>query len=58
MPDRWETLEFATDRESWRGGVNRVRLDFARARSPAEAGVSGDTRPLAAAVDYIRVQTR
>jgi hypothetical protein len=38
--------------------VNRLRLDFARARSPAEVGVSGDARPLAAAVDYIRVQKR
>jgi len=27
-------------------------------RTPAEVGLSGDPRPLAAAVDYIRVQTR
>jgi hypothetical protein len=58
VPARWETLEFATDSASWRGGVNRLRLDFARARSPAEVGVSGDARPLAAAVDYVRVQKR
>jgi hypothetical protein len=58
VPDRWETLEFATGIDAWRGRVNRVQLDFARVRSPAELGLSGDTRPLAAAVDYIRVQQR
>ena len=58
VPDRWETLEFATGIDAWRGRVNRVQLDFARVRTPAEVGLSGDPRPLAAAVDYIRVQTR
>ena len=58
VPDRWETLEFATGIDVWRGRVNRVRFDFARVRTPAEVGLSGDTRPLAAAVDYIRVQRR
>ncbi len=58
VPDRWETLEFATGIDAWRGRVNRVRFDFARVRTPAEVGLSGDTRPLAAAVDYIRVQRR
>ena len=31
VPDRWETLEFATGIDAWRGRVNRVRFDFARA---------------------------
>jgi hypothetical protein len=52
----WETLEFATDRDAWRSGVNRLRLEFAWARTPSEVGLGGDTRPLAAAVDYVRVQ--
>jgi hypothetical protein len=51
-------LEFATGIDAWRGGVNRLQLDFARVRSPAEVRLSGDTRPLAAALDYIRVQKR
>jgi hypothetical protein len=54
----WETLEFATGSEAWRSGVNRLRLDFATVRSPAQAGLSGDVRPLAAAVDYVRVSSR
>lgn len=56
--DGWETLEFATDADAWRSGVNRLRLEFAWVRSPAEAGLGGDARPLAAAVDYVRVQQR
>jgi hypothetical protein len=56
--DRWETLEFATERDAWRSGVNRLRLDFAWAHTPAEVGLGGDARPLAAAVDYIRVAQR
>jgi hypothetical protein len=56
--DSWETLEFATDSDAWRGGVNRMRLEFAWTHTPAEVGLGGDTRPLAAAVDYIRVQAR
>jgi hypothetical protein len=51
----WETIEFATTERSWRGGLNRVRLDFAWARRPADVGAGGDGRVLAAAVDYIRV---
>ncbi len=58
VPERWETLEFTTGIDAWRGRVNRVQLDFGRVRTPAEVGLSGDGRPLAAAVDYIRVQTR
>ena len=51
----WETLEFATGRDAWRSGVNRVRLYFAWTRTPAEVGLGRDPRLLAAAVDYVRV---
>jgi hypothetical protein len=54
----WQTVEFATEASAWRAGVNRLRLDFAMVRSPAQAGLSGDGRPLAAAVDYIRLAAR
>ena len=56
--DAWETLEFATGRDAWRGGVNRVGLEFTWVHTPAEVGLGGDSRPLAAAVDYVRVQQR
>jgi hypothetical protein len=56
--DGWETLEFATDRDTWRSGVNRLRLEFGWAHAPSDVGLGGDTRPLAAAVDYIRVAQR
>jgi hypothetical protein len=52
----WQTLEFATSEDAWRSGVNRLSLEFASARSPADVGLGGDPRPLAAAVDYVRVQ--
>ena len=55
VPGGWETLEFGTDDGAWRRGVNRLRLEFATQRSPAEAGLGGDARPLAAAVDYVRI---
>lgn len=53
--ETWETLAFETGIEAWRAGVNRLRLDFAGAHAPAEVGLSGDPRPLAAAVDFVRV---
>ena len=58
LRDSWDTLEFATSADAWRGGVNRVQLQFAWRHTPAEVGLGGDTRPLAAAVDYIRVLAR
>jgi hypothetical protein len=51
----WQTVEFPTDGAAWRGGVNRVDLDFDWGRRPTDVGAGGDTRSLAAAVDYIRV---
>jgi hypothetical protein len=56
--ENWETLEFATGADAWRGGVNRLTLEFAWARMPSDVGLGGDRRPLAAAVDYVRVQER
>ena len=56
--DAWETIEFSTPADAWRSGVSRLRLDFAWAHTPAEVGLGGDARPLAAAVDYIRVAQR
>jgi hypothetical protein len=58
VPDQWTTLEFATGIDAWRGRVNRLQLEFSHQRTPAEAGLSGDRRPLAAAVDYVRVLKR
>lgn len=54
----WETVEIDTDQSPWRSGVNRVRLEFAWASRPADVGLGGDARPLAAAVDYVRVAKR
>jgi hypothetical protein len=56
--ETWEMLEFATPEAAWRSGVNRLELAFASTRSPAQVGQGGDARPLAAAVDYVRVQAR
>ena len=56
--DAWQTIEFATAQENWSSGVNRVRLDFARAARPTDVGIGSDTRVLAAAVDYVRVAVR
>jgi hypothetical protein len=53
--DSWDTVEFATGADVWRSGVNRLRLDFGSTHTPAEVGLGADTRPLAAAVDYVRV---
>lgn len=51
----WQTVEFLVARDAWRGGVSRLSLDFAWERRPADVGLGGDARPLAAAVDYVRV---
>lgn len=52
---QWHAAEFLVARDAWRAGVNRVSLNFAWERRPADAGLGGDARPLAAAVDYLRV---
>lgn len=54
----WHTAELDVDEGAWRSGLNRVELRFGWARQPAEAGLGNDTRPLSAAVDYVRVAVR
>jgi hypothetical protein len=51
----WHTAEFLTARTVWRSGVNRIQLKFGWERRPSEVGLGGDPRPLAAAVDFVRV---
>jgi hypothetical protein len=58
VPNEWGVLEFLVDESAWRTGVNRVRFEFLRSTTPAEAGLGGDVRRLSAAVDYVRVQVK
>ncbi len=51
----WQTVECMLDRASWRAGVNELELRFAYAQRPIDVGAGGDQRPLAAAVDWVRV---
>jgi hypothetical protein len=51
----WETVECLLEQEAWRSGVNTLTLRFDWARRPMEVGAGNDPRPLAAAVDYVRV---
>jgi hypothetical protein len=51
----WQTIECTADARAWRGGVNRLALRFGYAQRPADVGAGGDTRPLSAAIDWIRV---
>ena len=53
-PD-WQTIECVLDRASWRAGVNDLDLRFAYAQRPVDVGAGGDPRPLAAAIDWVRV---
>ena len=53
-PD-WQTVECVTEAASWRAGVNVVELRFAYTRRPVDVGIGGDGRPLAAAIDWVRV---
>jgi hypothetical protein len=52
----WQVIEFVTDERAWHAGVNRLALDFAWEARPAEVGAGGDTRPLAGAVDYVKIE--
>jgi hypothetical protein len=52
----WQTIEFATAEGAWHGGVNRVALEFDWAARPVDVGAGGDTRVLAAAVDFVRIE--
>ena len=51
----WGVAETVVSVEAWRAGVNRVALQFRWERRPSDVGMGGDTRPLSAAVDYVRV---
>jgi hypothetical protein len=53
-PD-WQTVECTLGKASWRTGVNALELRFAYAQRPIDVGAGGDTRPLAAAVDWVRI---
>ncbi|HEX9365006.1 MAG TPA: hypothetical protein VF921_00175, partial [Vicinamibacterales bacterium] len=53
-PD-WQTVDCTLDAGTWRTGVNELELRFAYAQRPVDVGAGGDPRPLAAAVDWLRV---
>jgi hypothetical protein len=55
VPGDWQTIECTLDRPSWHAGVNTLTLRFAYVQRPADVGLGGDTRPLAAAIDWLRV---
>jgi hypothetical protein len=48
-------VECLLDQSAWRAGVNALTLQFAYAQRPVDVGLGGDPRPLAAAIDWIRV---
>src|SRR5262249_42511950 len=51
----WQTIECTLPAGAWRAGVNRVTLQFAYAQRPMDVGAGADARPLAAAIDWIRI---
>ena len=51
----WNAIELMVPDAHWRSGVNRVLLQFAWSARPRDVGLGGDTRALAAQVDYLRV---
>ena len=55
VPPDWQIVECTLSAASWHGGVNALELRFDHAQRPADVGAGGDARPLAAAVDWIRV---
>jgi hypothetical protein len=55
IPPGWQIVECLIDADAFRSGVNAVELRFAYVQRPVDVGAGGDTRPLAAAVDWIRV---
>ena len=52
----WQVIEVLTDHRAWHAGVNRLALDFTWAARPVDVGAGGDTRSLAGAVDYVRIE--
>jgi hypothetical protein len=55
VPIGWQTLECTLDRDAWRAGVNTLQLQFWYEQRPIDVGMGGDSRPLAAAIDWIRL---
>jgi len=55
VPAAWQTIECTLDASAWRAGVNTLALSFGYAQRPVDVGAGGDARPLAAAVDWVRV---
>jgi hypothetical protein len=55
VPAGWQVLECTVDAGVLRAGVNAIELRFAGVQRPMDVGAGGDSRPLAAAVDWIRV---
>ena len=53
--DRDQTIECSLDATAWRFGVNTLTLQFGYSQRPVDVGVGADPRPLAAAVDWLRV---
>jgi hypothetical protein len=51
----WQVAECEVEPQAFRAGVNLLELRFGYARRPVDVGVGGDGRPLAAAVDWIRL---
>ena len=51
----WQVVECTLDASAWRSGVNVLALAFAYAQRPVDVGAGGDTRPLSAAIDWVRV---
>lgn len=56
VPPEWTTVAFDVAQGAWRAGVNRLTLEFSRAERPADVGLGGDGRLLAAAIDFVRVE--
>ena len=52
----WQVIEWVADDRVWHAGINRLELDFSWAARPADVNAGADRRPLAGAVDYVRVE--
>ncbi|HET7698163.1 MAG TPA: hypothetical protein VFK57_20780 [Vicinamibacterales bacterium] len=55
VPPGWQIVECALPEAVLRSGVNLVELRFGYTQRPMDVGAGGDARPLAAAVDWVRV---
>jgi hypothetical protein len=56
-PD-WQTIECTLEADAWRSGVNTLTLAFSYAARPVDVGGGADARPLAAAVDFVRISVQ